>query len=208
MITVKVIQHNPLNDPSLYTVITNSFLSNKMQVNYNDDQSPILCAPLSVNCLKWSESFLGDTMLYGVSNEYTEPLRDIALSIDAPQVMIIDLNNATQYSCSPTYSSFSKGGSTLTSLDQCCGFGTEILKGKKKICMDNFLLSRSHSPLAIHTVLGADNARVQNTFHMVYGSTENGKRAKAWSLSDNNNNDGWEDVIYPLWVDSKDGLKT
>ena len=66
-----------------------------MQVYYNHDQSPILCAPLSVNCLKWSESFLGDTMLYGGSNKYTEPLREIALNIDAPQVMIFDLNNAT-----------------------------------------------------------------------------------------------------------------
>ena len=136
-------------------------------------------------------------MLYGVSNEYTEPIRDIALNIDAPQVMIFDLNNATQYSCSPT---FSKDGSTLTSLDQCCEFGTEILKGKKKRCMDN--LSLNHSPLTIHPVLGADN----DTFHMVYGSTENGKRAKAWS--DNNINDGWGDVIYPLWVGSKYGLKT
>ena len=61
--TVKVIQHDPLNDPSVYMVIRKSLLSNKMQVSYNDDQSPILCAPLSVNCLKWSESFLGDTML-------------------------------------------------------------------------------------------------------------------------------------------------
>ena len=54
--TVKVIQHDPLNDPSVYMVIRKSLLSNKMQVNYNDDQSPIMCAPLSVNCLKWSES--------------------------------------------------------------------------------------------------------------------------------------------------------
>ena len=114
--------------------------------------------------------------------------------------MIFDLSNATQYSCSPP---FSKGGS---SLDQCCEFGTEILKGKKKICMNNLSLNH-HSPLAIDPVLGVDSAaRVHDTFHIVYGSTENGKRAKAWS--DNNINDGWEDVIYPLWVDSKYGLKT
>ena len=43
--TVKVIQRDPLNDPSVYTVIRKSLLSNKMQVNYNDDQSSILCAP-------------------------------------------------------------------------------------------------------------------------------------------------------------------
>ena len=94
-------------------------------------------------------------------------------------------------------------------------FATGIVKWKRKICIENLLLDRSYSPFAIHPVLETDNVRVHDTFHMVYGSTGNGHGAKAWSskrfLHDNNNSNddnSWEAVIYPLWVDSKYGLRT
>ena len=54
--SVALAQRDCLNDPSVYVVNRKSLMVNKTQVNYNNDSSNVLCAPLSVNTLKWSES--------------------------------------------------------------------------------------------------------------------------------------------------------
>ena len=54
-------------------------------MNYKDDSSNVLYAPLSVNTLKWSESFMGDAMMYDLWCKYEEPLRRIAFDFDYPK---------------------------------------------------------------------------------------------------------------------------
>ena len=61
---VALAQRDCLNDPSIYVINRKSLLVTKSQVFYNDDSSNLLCVPLCTNSLKWSESFLGDSMMY------------------------------------------------------------------------------------------------------------------------------------------------
>ena len=71
-----------------------------MQVNYNDDCLTLLSAPLATNSLKWSESFLSNTMLYNSRCKYEEPLRIISMAIDVPKVSLLKLSPG-DYSFSP-----------------------------------------------------------------------------------------------------------
>ena len=75
-------QRDCLNDPSLYVINRKSLMVNKPPVFYNDDSSNLLCAPLYINSLKWSEDFLGDAMMYDSHCKYEEPLRSITLDFD------------------------------------------------------------------------------------------------------------------------------
>ena len=49
--SVALAQRDPLNDPSVYVINRKSLSVNKMQVNYNDDCSTLLSAPLATNNL-------------------------------------------------------------------------------------------------------------------------------------------------------------
>ena len=93
-------QRDCLNDPSIYVVNRKSLLGNKSQVFYNDDSLNLLCAPLCTNSLKWSESFLGDSMMYDFRCKYEEPQRSITIDFDWPKISIFDIGNG-KYSFSP-----------------------------------------------------------------------------------------------------------
>ena len=69
-------------------------------MNYNDDSSNVLCPPLSVNTLKWSESFMGISMMYDLHCKYEEPLRRIAFDFDCPKVSLFRVAS-NDYSFSP-----------------------------------------------------------------------------------------------------------
>ena len=84
----------------MYVVNRKSLMVNKTQVNYNDDSSNVLCAPLSVNMLKWSESFMGNAMMYDLQCKYEEPLRRIAFDFDCPKVLLFRVAS-NDYSFSP-----------------------------------------------------------------------------------------------------------
>ena len=75
----------------MYVVNRKSLMVNKTQVNYNDDSSSVLCAPLSVNTLKWSESFMGDAMMYDLWCKYEEPLRRIAFDFNCPKISLFSV---------------------------------------------------------------------------------------------------------------------
>ena len=62
--SVAVAQRDFLNDPSVYVVNRKSLCTNKPQIFYNNDSLNLMCAALTTNSLKWSEGFLGDTMMY------------------------------------------------------------------------------------------------------------------------------------------------
>ena len=84
----------------MYVVNRKSLMVNKTQVNYNDDSSNVLCAPLLVNMLKWSESFMGDAMMYDLQCKYEEPLRRIAFDFNCPKVSLFRVAS-NDYSFSP-----------------------------------------------------------------------------------------------------------
>ena len=93
-------QRDCLNDPSVYVVNRKSLMVNKTQVNYNDDSSYMLCTLLSVNTLKWSESFMGDAMMYDLRCKYEEPLRRTEFDFDCPNVSLFRVAS-NDYSFSP-----------------------------------------------------------------------------------------------------------
>ena len=98
--SVALAQRDCINNPSVYIVNRKSLMVNKTQVNYNDDGSNVLCAPLSVNTLKWSEPFMGDAMMYDLWCKYEEPLRRIASDFDCPKVSLFRVAS-NDYSFSP-----------------------------------------------------------------------------------------------------------
>ena len=69
-------------------------------MNYNDDSSNVLCTLLSVNTLKWSESFMGDAMMYDLWCKYVEPLRRIAFDFNCPKISLFRVAS-NDYSFSP-----------------------------------------------------------------------------------------------------------
>ena len=201
---MKVIQRDPLNDPSVYVINRKSLLRNKVQVNYNDDQSPHLCSALSVNCFKWSESFLGDMIrYYHLRDEHTKPLRNVALDIDKPQVMLFNLGNSKNtFSSTMTHHNVPDSESRM-SVD-CLEWASLIIRGKQKVCINNLSLATSYSPLRVSLVT-LSSSLSNDTFTTMYGDSDNERRAKSWSshrVNDKAHLPTWEDVIYPLWVDS------
>ena len=93
-VSMKITQRDPIKDPNVYTIKRKSLLANKSQDYYNDNQSNVICGPTSLNCLKRSESFLGDMMTYNCYSYHTmyeEPIRTVVLDMDAPQITLFDL---------------------------------------------------------------------------------------------------------------------
>ena len=82
---------NCLNDPSIYIINRKSLLADKSQVFYNDDASSLLCLPLMTNSLKWSESFLGDTMLMDAACKYEEPICQCTMDFDWPKISLFKI---------------------------------------------------------------------------------------------------------------------
>ena len=61
----------------------------------------MLCTLLSVNTLKWSESFMGNPMMYNLRCKYEEPLRRTEFDFDCPNVLLFRVAS-NDYSFSPT----------------------------------------------------------------------------------------------------------
>ena len=201
-ISTKPIQHNPLNYPSVYVINRKTLLRNRMQMNYNDDQSPNLCSALSVNCLKWSKSFLGDMIhYYHYDDKDTELLRNVALRMDKPQLMVFDVGNST-YTFLPTTTSsinYPAGESTLA-FDNSMWMGS--VRGKQKMCMDNLSLTTSYNPLDVLLIL---QSSVYDAFFTMYGNSDKGRNVIKQSsqlVNDKSQQVKFEDIIDPLWVDS------
>ena len=203
-LSMKVIQRDPLNDPSIYVINRKSLLRNKVQVNYNDNQPLHLCSAFSINCFKCSESFLGDMMhYYHLRDEHTKPLRNVALDIDKPQVMLFDLGNS-KYTFSSTMMHHNIPDSESTMSVDCLKWASSIIRGKQKIYINNLSLATSYSPLRVPLVT-LSSSLSNDTFTTMYGGSDNEHRAKSWSshhVNDKAHLPTWEDVIYPLWVDS------
>ena len=106
--TVALAQRNCLNDLCVYVVNRKSLMVNKTQMNYSDDSSNVLCAPLSINMLKWTESFMGDAIMYDWRCKYEEPLRRIVLDFDYPKVSHFRVAS-NDYSFSPPSNTHIRG---------------------------------------------------------------------------------------------------
>ena len=98
--SVQLAQRDCLSNPSIYIINRKSLLANKSQVFYNDDAPSLLCSPLMTNSLKWSESFLGDTMLIDAACKYEEPIRQCTMDFDWPKISLFKLGQ-NDYSFSP-----------------------------------------------------------------------------------------------------------
>ena len=101
--SVQLVQRDCLNDPSIYIINRKSLLANKSQVFHNDDASSLLCLPLMTNSLKWSESFLGDTMLIDASCKYEEPIHRCTMDFDWPKISLFKIGQNDYLFSPPQY---------------------------------------------------------------------------------------------------------
>ena len=123
-------------------------ITDKAQVFYNDDTSKVFCAPFIANSLKWSESFLGDTMMLDSCCKYEEPLRQCMMDFDWPKISLFKVGG-NDYSFSPPRNphtfdeeSMSIGDYNITSqFDDIM----ELFKKKKLICMRGLCIGESLS---------------------------------------------------------------
>ena len=206
--SVAVAQRDFLNDSSVYMVNRKSLCANKPQIFYNDDSSNLMCAPLTTNSLKWSEGFLGDTMMYDFHCKYEEPLRNVVLDFDWLKISIFDLGKV-HYSFSPPSSLSRKrlffsptntdsmaSGEPLSDMAYNYRFIDDEVRGllvdKKKVCLEG--LSIKELPVL-----------------PVYDETANTPkshpiRAYEWANSLKEENDiGWSDIMSEIWHSTANG---
>ena len=188
--SVALAQRDCLNDPSIYVVNHKSLLVNKMQVNYDDDCSPLLCTVLLTNTLKWSESFLGDTMLYDFHCKYEEPLRRIAMDMDAPKVLLFRIGK-DEYSFSPPGNPIDGREIGLSDYAYLDDIIKGLLRGNALICKRGLCLD--HLPPYITIPQSYSGAGM----------------AHLWAM--NIHGEGvikWSDIIRKAWKESDNLTKT
>ena len=181
--SVALAQRDCLNNPSVYVVNRKSLMGNKTQMNYNDDSSNVLCALLSVNTLKWSESFMGDAMMYDLQCKYEEPLRRIAFDFDCPKVSLFRVAS-NDYSFSPPSNTNSIRGRRIEFRD----YDAMSILMKMKGLMQGKIL------FCLRGLSIKDLPKRHDTCKYVE------RRAIDW-VNDMNDSSGilWSDVISDIW---------